>query len=91
MFWKDFLYICLNLPAALEHGKIQENKQIAAFSRVWGDKGIGNNRKHHVAARDGFIATNVKITVLSKKTIAKSCKRIQKTRDLGDFVENKSR
>ena len=35
MFMKDFLYICLSWPAALEHGKIEEN-----FSRVWGDKGI---------------------------------------------------
>ena len=24
MFWKDFLYLCLSWPAALEHGKIEK-------------------------------------------------------------------
>ena len=25
MFWKDLLYLCLSWPAALDHGKFQEN------------------------------------------------------------------
>ena len=25
MCWNDFLYLCLSWPAALEHGKIEEN------------------------------------------------------------------
>ena len=31
MFWKDFLYLCLSWPAALEHGKIDENTVNSCF------------------------------------------------------------
>ena len=35
MFWMDFLYICLNKPAALEHGKIVENTVcFQAFGKI---------------------------------------------------------
>ena len=39
MFLKDFLYICLSWPAALAHGKIEEN---SVNSGVF--KGLGRSR-----------------------------------------------
>ena len=47
----DFWYICLSWPAALEHGRIEENSLNRGISRVWGDKGIGNIVKHDVLER----------------------------------------
>ena len=48
MFWKDFLYTCLSWLAAVELGKTEENRQIAVFWKVWGDKRTGNIVKHDV-------------------------------------------
>ena len=68
--------------------KLKKTPQIAVFSRVWGDKGIGNIVKHDVLER--FYADKCVNYCALKETIAKTCKHIQKTQDLGDFVkENK--
>ena len=89
MWWKDFLYICLSWPAALEHRKIEENTGNSVCSRVWGNKGIGNIVKHY--ALEWFYGDRCVNYCALKETIAKTCKHIQKTRYLGDFVEKECR
>ena len=76
MFWKDFLYICLSWPAALEHGKIEESTVNSIFSRVWGNNGIGNIVKYDVLER--FYGDKCGNYCALKETIAKTCKHIQK-------------
>ena len=55
------------------------------FSKVWGNKGIGNIVKHDVLGR--FYGDTCVNFCAVKETIAKTCKHIQKTQDFGDFVE----
>ena len=78
MFLKDFLYICLSWPAALEHGKIEEN---CVSSNVF--KGLG--RQGNVL--EPFYGDKCVNYRVLKENIAKTCKHTSKTRDLEDFVE----
>ena len=87
MFWKDFLYVCLTWPAALEHGKLEENNVNSGVFQVWGDEGIGNMVKHDVLER--FYGDKCVNCRALRETIAKTCKHIQKTRDLSDLVGKK--
>ena len=43
MFWKDFLFVCLSWPAALEHGKKEEN---TINSGIFEGLGREGNWKH---------------------------------------------
>ena len=55
------------------------------FSRVWGDKGIGNIVKNYVLERFyGDKCVNYRVL---KETLQKHANTLQKTRDLEDFVE----
>ena len=61
--------------------KLKKTLEIAVFSRVWGNKGIGNIVKHDVLER--FYGDKCVNYCVLKETIAK---RHEKTWDLGDFV-----
>ena len=65
--------------------KLKKTLQIAVFSKFWGNKRLGNIVKHDILARF-YGNKRVKYSAL-KETIAKTCKHIQRTRDLRDFVE----
>ena len=43
--FEDFLYICLSWPAALEHGKIEENSVNSSVFKGLGRQGNWNHRK----------------------------------------------
>ena len=64
--------------------KLKKTLCIAVFSRVWGDKRLGNMVKHDILARSyGNKCVN---HCALKEAIAKTCKHIQRTRGLVDFV-----
>ena len=64
--------------------KKKKTLSIAVFSRVWGDKRIRNIVRHDVLER--FYGDKCVNYRALKETIPKTCKRIQKTRDVRDFV-----
>ena len=70
---------------------LKKTLYIAVFSRVWGNKRIGNVVKHAVLERFfGYKCVNY-CAVKKKKNIAKTRKHMKKTRGLGDFVGKKCR
>ena len=76
MFWKDFLYICLSWPAALEHGQIEEYTVNSGIFKGLGDKGIGNILKHYVLER--FYGDTCVNYCALKETIAKHANTFKK-------------
>ena len=60
----------------MEHGKIEENTVNSGIFNGWGDKGSGSIVEHDVF--DRFYG--------DKRTVAKTWKHIQRTRDLGDYL-----
>ena len=89
-----YIYICVYMYICVT---IQNKPAVwAARSRVnngiffnWRDKRIGNMVKHDTL--EWFYGDKCINYCAMKETIAKTCKHIQRTRDLGDFVEKKCR
>ena len=59
MFLKDFWYICLSWPAALEHGTIEENSVNSGVFKGLGTEGNWKHCKKEMMFWNGFMATNV--------------------------------
>ena len=86
MFFEGFfVYIRLSWPAALEHGKIEEN---SVNSGVFKGLGRQGNWKHckELCLERFYCDTCVNYRVL-RENIAKYANTLQKTRALEDFVE----
>ena len=65
MFLKDFVYICLSWPAALEHGKVEETsvnsgvfiQATLAPPPMWGYLGIIRNYSNPMAHNQGIVSS----------------------------------
>ena len=75
----------MSWPAALEHGKVEENNVNSGIFKGLGDKGIGNAVRHDVL--EPFSGDKCVSYCDLKETIAKTCSHVQKTRALEDFVK----
>ena len=77
----------MSWPAALEHGKVEENNVNSGIFKGLGDKGIGNAVRHDVL--EPFSGDKCVSYCDLKETIAKTCSHVQKkTPGIGGFCEN---
>ena len=83
MFLKDFVYICLSWPAALEHGQIEENSVNSGVFKGLGKWGNWKHCKKYVLERFyGDKCVNYRVL---KEHIAKTCKHTSKNTGFGGF------